>query len=352
MSRKVLAVAMIMVLTVALLTGCAPRQKPGSESGQKGDSVGQETGKDSKPFKVALLTPGPATDGGWSTMAYQGLMRVKDELEAEVSHMQVKSPSDVEEGFRDYGSQGYDIVFGHSYDYQDAAKKVAPEFPKTVYITSGGTTVMDNVSPILTKFEESTYLMGVLAARMCKTGKVGAIGSIEIPAISKTIIGFTAGVKATEDKVEVMTTYLGTQSDVNKAKEAALAQINAGANMIFVNADAAGQGVLQAVLETRSKGKDVYTFGVFTRWSEKNPDAVLADGLPDYPSAFVYVAKAVKEGTWKPGVTPFGIKEGVVKFLMNEKLIGNIISEEAQEAVNKATQDIVDGKIVVPTGTY
>ena len=57
-------------------------------------------------FRVALLTPGPISDQGWNTGAYNGLLRIRDSLGAQVSHIQVKTPSDFEENFRQYGAAG------------------------------------------------------------------------------------------------------------------------------------------------------------------------------------------------------------------------------------------------------
>ena len=93
-----------------------------------------------KSFRVALLTPGPISDQSWNGGAYQGLLRIRDSLGATVSHIQTKTPAEFEEKFRQYGAQGYDLVFGHGFEFQDAAVRVGPEFPKTIYVTTSGST--------------------------------------------------------------------------------------------------------------------------------------------------------------------------------------------------------------------
>src|SRR6201993_3882393 len=82
----------------------------------------------SQAFKVALLTPGPVSDQSWNSGAYQGLLRIRDSLGADVSNIHTKTPAEFEDNFRQYGSQGYSLVFGHGFEYQDAAKRVAPDF--------------------------------------------------------------------------------------------------------------------------------------------------------------------------------------------------------------------------------
>jgi len=88
-------------------------------------------------FKVALLTPGPISDHSWNGSAYAGLMRIKDSIAGtQVSHIQTKTPAEFEENFRQYGAAGYSLVIGHGFEFQDAAARVGPEFPKTIYITT------------------------------------------------------------------------------------------------------------------------------------------------------------------------------------------------------------------------
>ncbi len=332
MRRKWPVLTWIAILTLVIVTATA--------------GCGAKTGNSGK-LKIALLVPGSITDGGWSESAYKGLKKVETDFGAEVSYVQIKSPSDVVEAFRDYAQKGYRIVFGHSYDYQDAAKRVAPDFKKTIFITSGGTTVMDNVSPIYTEFEQATYLMGVVAAKMTKTGVVGTIGSQEMPAISKTLISFEQGVKDTNPSVKVLRTYIGTQDDVGKAKEATITMINSGADIFWVSANAAGQGALQAVRENAKKG--VKIFGAYSQWSKDAPDVVIADGYIDFSNAFSVVVKQVKDGTWKPGEIRVGTKDNVVKFVWNDKMT---IPQEAKDAYDKALKDIQAGKIKINIGAY
>ncbi len=116
-------------------------------------------------FRVALLTPGSIADGGWNRGAYEGLLAIRDELGAEIRHVETKTPAQFEEGFRDFASRGFRLVFGHGFEYQDAAAKVGAEYPETIFVTTSGDTLRDNVAPMVFELEQVTYLCGVLAAR-------------------------------------------------------------------------------------------------------------------------------------------------------------------------------------------
>src|SRR6187551_3700563 len=143
------------------LAACSPTKSP---SGDKAT------------FKVALLTPGPISDKSWNGGAYEGLMEIRDSLGAEVSHIQTKTPAEFDENFRQYGAKGFNLVFGHGFEFQDAALRVAPNYPSTVYITTSGTSVAKNVGGVDFAFEDASYIAGMVAGRMTKSNTLGVIG--------------------------------------------------------------------------------------------------------------------------------------------------------------------------------
>src|SRR5919202_1495040 len=111
----------------------------------------------------------PASDGGWNQIAYQGLQRIEKELGATTAYQQTEKAEEFEEGFRGYARKGFNLVFGHGDEFSDAAARVAPEFPKTIFVTTGGRTGLPNAAPIRLAAEEATYLLGVIAAHVSRT---------------------------------------------------------------------------------------------------------------------------------------------------------------------------------------
>lgn len=344
--KKILISLLILSLFALSLAGCSGSAAPAPEPGDEPASGETPAAPSEEPLKIGLVLPGSINDGGWSSAAYQGLMAIEEMYGAEVSYMEAKSPSDVVDGFRDYGARGFDIVFGHSYDYQDAAKRVAPDFPDTVYITSGGTTIMDNVSPIYFEFEQATYLAGVVAATMTKTGKVAAIGSQEMPAITKSLVSFEQGVKDTDPSIQVISNYLGTQDDLGKAKETTSAMIADGVDIFWVSANAAGKGALQAVEEAKDKG--VLIFGSYGKWSEESPDVVIADLYLDNAEAFVAATERITAG-FEPGEIRVGIADNVVHFDWSASFDAG---PEAKAAYEDALARIQSGEITIDIGAY
>src|SRR4051812_5838107 len=177
-------------------------------------------------FRVALLTPGPITDQSWNAGAYNGLKAIRDSLGAQISHIQTKTPAEFEENFRQYGAQGYTLVIGHGSEFQDAAKRVAPSFPHTIYITTSGETTGPNLAGLSFGFAAPSYFAGMLAASVSKTGKIGAIAGQQIPPVAESFRAYEQGARAVNPAVKVITSYIGNWDDVSAGKEQALAQFS------------------------------------------------------------------------------------------------------------------------------
>jgi basic membrane protein A len=279
-------------------------------------SCGGETGGAAASFQVALLTPGPISDQGWNGGAYQGLMKIRDSLGARVSHIQTKTPADFEENFREYGARGYALVIGHGFEFQDAARRVAPRFPKTVYVTTSGNTAGVNLAGIEFSFSDASYLAGMLAASMSKSGTLGVIGGTDLPPVKASFAAFEQGAKSVKPRARVLSAYVGNWDDVSAGKELALAQISQGADVIFQNADAAGLGVFQAARER----KGIYVVGSNSNQNAVAPEVTLGSVVIDLPHAFLLIASEVKAGTFRPRVVTFDSKTGVVELVMNPTL--------------------------------
>ena len=326
------ALPVVLVLTVA---ACGQREAATPPA---------STATAEKPFRVGLLTPGSINDGGWNAIAWEGLQRCKNELGAEVSHQETKTPAEMLEGFRAFGAKGFDVAFGHGFEYQDPARTAAAEFPKTVFITTSGTTVLPNVSPMRFELEEATYLLGVIAARESKTGKAGLIGGINLPSIASTFLAFKAGAQSVNPNFDVREIYTGNFDNLGDARLATLSLINAGADFILHQANEAGRGVFQACQERK-----VRCFGSNKNQNELAPDVIVASAVLDVPGAITKTAAAVKNGEFKPGPQNFGMNEGVVTLAWNEALKAQVKPETMAE-VARLEQEIKAGRLKVPTG--
>jgi basic membrane lipoprotein Med (substrate-binding protein (PBP1-ABC) superfamily) len=194
--------------------------------------------------------------------------------------------------------------------------------------------------------EEATYLEGMLAALLSKTGRAGAVGGVAIPSVKSTMIAFEAGAKAVNPEFVMTTSYVGNWEDVGAAKEAALALIQQDCDMLFHNADAAGLGVFQA-----AHARQVLAFGANKNQNDVAPDVVLASAVADIPGAFVEIARKVRDGSFVAGIERMGMRDGIVRLEINPRLEARI-PQEARARVRAAQERIVSGELRVPTAEF
>ena len=294
-------------------------------------------------FKMGLLTPGSVNDQGWNTMAYNALKQVEKDLGAEVANVELKQdPASYEKAFRDFAAQGYQLILGHGNEFEDAAKAAAVDYPNVQFFISSSRLSEPTVTGLNTASDQPLYLMGVIAAKMCKAA--GFVGGMEIPPISEALTGFINGAKSVDPNFKVYSTYIGNFDDAAAAKEAALGMIAQGADCIVPDADAAGQGVYQAVVEKKDQG--VKTFGVFVPATDAAPGQVLANYVSNYGQGVTNLAKQVKEGTYKGGKNvAFGFDMPDVIMLNYDETATTKVPDDVRAAVEAAKKQIVEGKI-------
>jgi basic membrane protein A and related proteins len=296
-------------------------------------------------FRIALLTPGPVSDGGWNAAAYRGLELIKTRLGAETALVQTTSPADFEDSFRDFASRGFNIIFAHGFEYTDTAISVARDFPNTYFVVSSGAASSHNVASLTFDFDQATYIEGIIAAGVSKSGIAGAIGGVELPSIKATFEGFKRGFLSARPNGRILVCFTGNFNDVGAAKEATLAQIGQGADVFIHNADAAGLGVFLAAGQAHA-----FAFGAFNNQNEVAPDVVLASAITSIPMAFLKIAGEVKDHRFHPAMLVFGMKDGMVKVVLNPKLESRIPAESLERA-RKAEREFGVRAALQPSGS-
>jgi basic membrane protein A and related proteins len=270
-------------------------------------------------FRVALVTPGTITDDGWNSYAYEGLQRIEKELGAKVRHFQTKAPSEFESTLRGFAADGFDLVIAHGHEYGDAATKVGAAFPNTAFLVTSGAVTAKNVASIDFAIEGPAELAGLLAGMQCKSGKVGAVGGMEIPPVVDAFRAFESGVRAGNPDASVTVAWVGSWEDVAAAKQAADALIAAGCDVLFHDADAAGFGVLNAAEEA-----GLVAIGCNKDQNAIKPQTVIASVVLEIPAALAAVAQEVKAGTFEGSLRHLGMKDGFVHLALNEGLAHKI----------------------------
>lgn len=268
-------------------------------------------------------------------------MRIRDSLGAQVSHIQTKTPAEFEENFRQYGAGGYSLVFGHGFEFQDAAARVGPAFPRTVFVTTGGTRTSANVAAMSFAFEQPSYLAGMIAASVSRSGIIGCIGGTELPPVKSGFAAFAQGVRAVNPTAQVVIAYLGNWEDAGAGKEQALAQIAHGVDVIYQNADAAGLGIFQAAKESRG----VYIIGSNSDQNHVAPTVILGSVVIDLPNAFMSIAREVQSGAFVPRVHVLDTRSGVMRWVLNPSM-KKVVPPRILQRVDSVARQMLDGTFV------
>lgn len=298
-----------------------------------------------KTYKVAMCLSGAANDMGWCQVAYEGLKLLESEYGCEIAYTENLTPDDIEAAFADYASNGYDVVIGHGYEFGDPAMEVAEQYPDVKFIVTEGEVSADNVASYVSSCEEGGYIMGMLAAGMSETGKIGYVGPIQGASLVKIMNGFEDGAREVNPDIEVQTAWTGSFTDTALGKEAAQAMIDNGADVIGHCANEAGTGCINAAKEA-----GVYATGDSYDQNDLAPDTVLSSSVYHIPHVIELAFASVADGSFAGGIYNFGMKEDAVSVAPYHGLEEKI-PEEVKSLIDERVAQIKSGEFKVPCDT-
>jgi basic membrane protein A len=336
------------LLIVALTLGCAPAATevaptaPPATSPPAAEEPTQPPPAAEEPsaFRVALVLPGSISDKGFNQSAYEGLLMIESELGAETAFSENTPVADFQQVYRGYGDQGYDVIIGHGFEFGEVALEIAPEYPDIYFVvTNNPEAAAANVSSVQPNSKDAAYLAGYLAGLMTESNKLGAVAGFDFPVIVAQMEAFKLGALAANPEVEVTIVYIGTFEDVAKAKEAALAQISAGADIVYHIADAAGVGVIQAAQE-----QGVYAIGWGLDQNSIAPETVITSEIVDTARMMYLEVKDIQEGMFDGTVRFFGLDTGVTGLSDYHGLVPDDVAQQ----VAAVQEQILSGALEVP----
>ncbi|MFF3841744.1 BMP family protein [Streptomyces sp. NPDC001930] len=349
--RRITRITTVGIASAALALSATACGKSSTDSGSSPST-------DSKATKAAIAYDiGGRGDQSFNDAAYAGLKKAEDELGvkgAEAEPSEGEGDADKVQRLTALARAGNNPVIGVGFAYAPAIEKVAKAYPKTTFgLIDDTSKTGPNIANLVFNEEQGSYLAGVAAAKTSKTGTVGFIGGVEVPLIKKFEAGFAQGVKDTNPKAKVLVQYL-TQppnfdgfSKPDLGKAAAQGQIDKGADVIYAAAGLAGSGAIEAAA-TAGKwaigvDSDQYNQAGLASYKEH----ILTSVTKDVSDSVYNVIKSVKDGKPQTGEIRYGLATDGVGLADSNPAYKKMT--EVTEAVAKAKQDIVDGKITVKT---
>lgn len=222
------------------------------------------------PVKVAGIHTVPV-ENAWNSRLHDALVVAEADGEIAYEFSESVANTDYPRAMREYAESGAQLIVGESYGVEREARQVAEDYPKTAFLMgSSGGPQGDNFGVFGTWNHEAAYLTGIMAGHLTKTSVLGAVGGYPIPEVNRVINAFRLGVQEVKPDARFLVGFIGTWFDPPKAKEAGLAQIDAGADILF------GERIGTA---DAAKERKKLAVGSLLNYTPRYPDTVFANAV-------------------------------------------------------------------------
>ncbi len=330
--------SLLLAVLLAFLGACTEKKSEAPSVSASGSTKAK--------LKIGIvLDKGGKDDKSFNGAAFAGGTLAQKELGVELKVVESADDNAFEPSLRAFAEREYPLVIGIGFAQVDAMKKIAPQFPKTHFAIVDGTVVGPNVASIHFDEHEGSFLVGYLAALVSKTKKIGFIGGMDVPLVRRFQMGYEAGAKAADPKIEFVSNYAGVNSSAwtnpGRGKELALDQYSQKADVIFAAAGATGIGVFDAAEE-----KQAYVIGVDSNQDALKPGRVLTSMLKRVDTAVFQIIKDEQDSKFLAGLHSYGLRDKGIDYSVddsNQKLIAPY--KDKLEAVKAK---IIKGEIKVP----
>ncbi len=288
--------------------------------------------------KVALLTYGLVTGDPWNALGYDGLKKAEKELGVQIALTDNLQPAGFEAAMRDYASQGYNLVIGHSFGFGDSAKAITADFPNTFFTVNTGAVADARIASFNLQDQQNGYLTGALAAMVSKTDVIGILGGFDYPSVIKEINGYVDGAKAVKPNIKILVGYVGSWDDPAKAQELAKSMIEQKADVLSHKAGGSGVGVIKA-----AEAAGVWAINDVAPCMETAPKACLTSTDLKFDHVVFNTVKLYADKKLEGKLYNWGIADDAVDI----GAINSAVSKDIVDKVMALRQQIVDGKLVV-----
>lgn len=330
--KKLLALTVILVI---LTTGlfAAGQKETSAPSGKTG--VGA--------LKIVLILPGPINDQSWNATNYAGLVKCNEELGTNMEYIENVQASDYESTFRNYAERGYDLIMAAGTQFDDAANKVAANYPKTTFcVVNGAVSNGPNVSPIFPKEYEASYVASLIAGEITKNGHFATIGGFPNDAMVKLLDVYEAtAVSIAKSRgisgAKANRAFANSWEDLALGKQMAETMIDNGADIMFVYANQVGLGAIQA-----AKEKGIKFVGFSGDQTPIDPNTVVASVIFDFEIFYTWAVERFINGNLEGNtVHEAGIKENIFKPVYT-KHVSKAVQDKVSAGIAKAVAGEID----------
>jgi basic membrane protein A and related proteins len=320
-------------------------------SGCRGASgAAEERGKK----KVGIVFDiGGKDDRSFNAAAWEGVKRAAKDFDIVLRDIEPGNPTSIEPAMRAFAERNYDLIIGVGFAQSPIMQQVAKDYPNINFAIVDGVIDLPNVASLVFKEHEGSYLVGMIAARASRTGRIGFIGGMDIPLIHRFATGYAEGAKSVNPDIQIFVNYVGVTdhawNNPGKGKELALAQIDRGADVLFTAAGNSGLGAFDAV---EQYGRDEqgrarrFVIGVDSNQNMVKPGFVLTSMVKRVDNAVYSIVEDVVNNRFKAGFHTYGLDADGVAYSVDEHNRA-LIPEEVIREAEAAKARIISGEIKV-----
>lgn len=322
--KKLRLICGMLLISAILVAACAPAAAPTAAPEEAAPRL-----------KVAMALPGLKTDEAFNQYTYEGMLRAAEELNLETAYVEEVAQDEQVEVLRQFAEQGYDIIIGQGGQFGEALMTVAKEYPDQdfVYGVATDTGGVANLTATTVSYRHPGYVAGVMACNTTKANKVAMVTGEWYDPQKQFLEGFEMGAATCGKDVEVNSVATGSWSDVNKAREASLALVADGYDVLLPLLDAAYVGVLTAAQDSEG----ILVVGGVMDMAPVAPEVVVGSVLFNWNElGYQQASGKLLDG----GVHVLGMAEDGIGFVTND-----LLPAEGKAAVDEAVAGLKSGEL-------
>ena len=353
MKKKMVAVLLSAAMAAAM-TACgggsskeeapAPAETSETEEGEESEAEAPaETSEASGgEFKVGLITDvGGVNDGSFNQSSWEGLQRAMDELGIEANYLESATDADYVPNIETFVDEDYDLIISVGYMLADATKTAAEANPDCRFaIIDDASIDLDNVTCLMFRQEQASYLVGYVAGLMTESNNIGFVIGMANETMNQFGYGYCAGAIDANPDIKIQQYNANSFADSATGKTNANSAITNGADIVFHAAGATGLGVIEACQEA-----GVYAVGVDSDQSSIAPNTIITSAMKRVDNAVYDTVKALIEGTLESGIHTYDLSVGGVDIAPTQDLL----PAEVISAVDEIKAKIISGEVTVPS---
>lgn len=344
MKKKMYSIMSVLILSAFVFTACAPAAAPtAAPQVTEAPALATEVAVTEPPktWKMAAIFPGVITDADYNTLGYLGLTEVKSSLGVETAYSESVPVPDVDRVMREYVDEKFDIIWTHGSQFLNQTVELAKSTPDVIFIAEGDSEVKEppaNLWLIDRNFHIGYYIIGAIAAKSTKTGKIGYIGGATLPFSYAEVHAVEQAITDLGANVEFKKVWVGDFNDPTKGRQMADAMIADGVDVIICSLNLGAFGVFEAA---KAKGEGILVTAKYIDKSGFAPKNYITSLLYDFSGPIVEIVKRIQGGE-QGAYYPLGFATGVDIQL---PLLNT--NPEVQPEIEILIKDVKDGKIQV-----